>query len=185
MEETNKPNQGWELFRFAVIAFFVILFTRLFIAQPFIVSGPSMSPTFENADYLIIDEISYYLNEPKRYDVVVFRYPKDTKKFFIKRIIGLPNEVLEIEGSKVTVINSEYPQGLTLDDSFVENKSENSMSIKLREDEYFVMGDNRSASSDSRYWGPVTRNLVVGKAFARLWPIKNMEIYPGKFIPNN
>ena len=93
-EEKNKRQLTWELVRFSIIAIVVVIFVRAFIVQPFIISGSSMVPTFQNKEYLIIDEISYKLSSPQRGDVVVFRYPKDTTKFFIKRIIGLPNETV-------------------------------------------------------------------------------------------
>src|SRR3990167_2019370 len=99
---TSKPQSGWqsflELIRFAVIAVAIVIPIRLYIAQPFIVSGSSMVPTFENSEYLIVDEISYRLGDPERFDVVVFKYPRDTSKFFIKRIIGLPNETVDLKG---------------------------------------------------------------------------------------
>ncbi|MEX2052325.1 MAG: signal peptidase I, partial [Candidatus Paceibacterota bacterium] len=151
------------------------------VAQPFVVSGSSMVPTFENGDYLIIDELSYRLGDPERYDVVVFRYPGDTKKFFIKRIIGLPNETIKINGNEVTVLNEEYPNGLKLDQSYVKNMGNNSLTLQLKDSEYFVMGDNRPASSDSRYWGPVHRKFLIGKPFLRLLPIGEVGISPGSY----
>ena len=105
-EKTTKES-FWELVRFAILAILIVLPIRLFIAQPFIVSGASMYPTFHDSEYLIIDEISYILGEPKRNDVVVFKYPKDTTKFFIKRIIGLPGETVDINGEEVTITNEE------------------------------------------------------------------------------
>lgn len=179
--EKPKEQSGWELVRFAIIALLIMVPIRMFIIQPFVVSGSSMIPTFENGNYLIVDEISYKLEDPKRYDVVVFKYPNDQKKFFIKRIIGLPGETVDISGSAVTIINKEKPAGFVLDQSYVKNQSENNIHRELKDNEYFVMGDNRSASSDSRYWGPVPRNLLIGKALLRLWPIKNIDIWPGQY----
>ena len=151
MENKKSPQSFWELLRFVVLALAIVIPVRLFIAQPFIVSGSSMHPTFENGEYLIVDELSYRLGEPARDDVVIFRYPKDTKKFFIKRIVGLPNETVEINGSTVTIFNNQYPEGMKLEEPYVKNTSNNSSSYKLAGDEFFVMGDNRNASSDSRY----------------------------------
>ncbi|MBU0612117.1 signal peptidase I [Patescibacteria group bacterium] len=169
----------WELFKFAILALVIVIPIRVFIAQPFIVSGSSMVPTFENGEYLIVDEISYRLKDPARNDVIIFRYPNDTKKFFIKRIIGLPNETVDIKGGNVTIINEKNPDGFTLDQSYIKNNANNNMHCELKGDEYFVMGDNRSASSDSRYWGPVPKKLLVGKAFLRLLPIDKISILPG------
>jgi signal peptidase I len=182
MEQTKTTAQSfWELVRFAFIALIIVIPIRLFIAEPFIVSGSSMVPTFENGNYLIIDKISYELGSPKRGDVVVFRFPNDTKKFFIKRVIGLPNETVEIKGSDVIIINEKHKEGFKLDQPFVKNFSKNDMRFELKSDEYFVMGDNRSASSDSRYWGAVNENLFQGKALVRLLPINKIDILPGNY----
>lgn len=184
-ESPESPKSSWESFielaRFAIIAVLIVLPIRIFIAQPFIVSGSSMFPTFLDKDYLIVDEISYTLGEPKRNDVVIFRYPNDTKKFFVKRIIGLPNETVEIKGSVVTIKNTEYPDGFILDEPYVKNTSENTTHFELANDEYFVMGDNRNASYDSRAWGAVPKKLLVGRALVRLWPINKIDLFPGYY----
>lgn len=175
-----KNNKFWELVRFTLIAVIIILPIRIFIAQPFIVSGSSMYPTFTNGQYLIVDEISYRIKEPQRNDVIVFRYPNDTKKFFIKRIIGLPNETVKINGNEVTIENKEHPDGFKLDQSYVKNFSYNNVTnFQLKNNEYFVLGDNRSSSSDSRYWGAVNKDLVIGKVFLRLFPLNKVAIAPG------
>lgn len=177
----TKGQSFWELARFAVIALIVVILIRVFVAEPFIVSGNSMIPTFDNANYLIVDKISYRLNDPKRDDVVIFKYPNDQTKFFIKRIIGLPNEIVDIEGSIVTITNEEHPEGFTLTQSYVKNITNNTTHFELKDDEYFVMGDNRSGSSDSRYWGAVKKELITGKAFLRLLPINKISVLPGKY----
>jgi len=180
IKEPHKESI-WELLRFAIIAVAIIVPIRMFIAQPFVVSGSSMFPTFEDKQYLIIDEISYKLNKPKRDDVVVFKYPNDTTKFFIKRIIGLPNETIDIKGNEITIINEEHPEGFKLEQPFVKNISDNNLHRKLTENEYFVMGDNRSGSFDSRSWGPVPKKLLVGRAFLRLLQINKINLFPGKY----
>ena len=177
----TKGQSFWELVRFAAIALIIVIPIRIFVAEPFIVSGSSMVPTFENGDYLIVDKISYELGSPKRDDVVVFRYPGDTTKFFIKRIIGLPNETVDIKGNEVTITNGTHAQGFKLDQPFVKNPANNDTHFVLKSDEYFVMGDNRNASSDSRYWGAVKRNLFAGRAFLRLLPITKIDILPGNY----
>ncbi|MBP9715225.1 MAG: signal peptidase I [Candidatus Pacebacteria bacterium] len=184
-EEIVQPKESgqsfWELFKFAIIALAIVVPVRIFIAQPFVVSGSSMVPTFENGEYLIVDEISYILGEPSRGDVVIFRYPNDTKKFFIKRIIGLPGETVDVNGNEVTIYNKENEGGIKLSQPYLKTSSGIKTHTELKDDEYFVMGDNRGASSDSRIWGPVSKNLLVGKAFVRLFPVNNINLMPGDY----
>lgn len=180
-QEKTTAQSFWELVRFVIIAIIIVAPIRILIAEPFVVSGSSMIPTFENANYLIVDKISYKLSNPERNDVVIFRYPNDRKKFFIKRIIGLPNETLDIKANVVTITNSEHPKGFDLEEPYVKNIANNTTHFELKNDEYFVMGDNRSGSSDSRYWGAVKRELLIGKAFIRLLPMNKISILPGQY----
>ena len=195
----TKAQSFWELVRFAIIALVIVFPIRWFIADPFVVSGLSMFPTFNNGDYLIVDELSYEIGNPQRDDVVVFRYPLDPKndpnrnflarffdpgKYFIKRVIGLPNETIDIKGSVVTITNKEHPEGFTLNEPYVKNTSDDTKHFELKSDEYFVMGDNRSGSSDSRYWGPVKKEFFTGRAFLRLLPINKIGVLPGNFKQN-
>ena len=175
----KKENSFWEIVRFALIAVAIVIPIRIFIAQPFVVSGSSMFPTFENGDYLIVDEISYRLGEPERGDVVIFRYPKDPSTFYIKRVIGLPSESIEIRDSVVKIINDQNPEGFTLPEDYVKNISKDNLNVNLSDEEYFVMGDNRIASSDSRVWGPVREEFLIGRAFLRLLPVKHIGLMPG------
>lgn len=173
-----------ELIRFAIIALLIVFPIRLFVAQPFIVAGASMEPTFENGQYLIVDEITYRLGEPERGDVIIFRYPRDPSKFFIKRIIALPGETIRIEGQRVTVRNKERPEGFVLNESYVATMEKPvSLTVSLGDSEYFVLGDNRDASSDSRVWGALDRDLIIGRAFLRLLPLGKAEVFPGANIP--
>ncbi len=186
----------WELVKFALIAAVLVIPIRLWIIDPFVVSGSSMVPTFQNGDYLIVDEFSYKVSSPKRDDVVVFLYPGDPKnsltrsaflrffdpgKYFIKRIIGLPGETVDITGSTVKITNRVHPEGFTLDEPFVKNLSQNITHAVLANDEYFVMGDNRSGSSDSRYWGPVKKDFLTGRALLRLLPVNKISFHPGNY----
>ncbi len=186
-ESGSNPseNSGWELTRFVLIAVAIVVPIRLFIAQPFIVSGSSMVPTFEDKNYLVVDEISYKFNEPKRGDVIIFIYPdpnpKNDKKFFIKRIIGLPKETVDIDNGVITITSESHKDGFVLDQPYVAHQAPGTTHHQLKEDEYFVMGDNRNASSDSRSWGPLPKENIVGRAWLRLWPLNKIDVFPGKF----
>lgn len=179
--EEPKEQSWWELIRFALIALAIVIPIRVFIAEPFVVSGSSMVPTFTDKDYLIIDKLTYRLHSPQRDDVIVFKYPNDTSKYFIKRIIALPGETIDIKGQTITIVNEAHPEGLVLDQSFIQNMSSDDIHLKLKKDEYYVMGDNRTASSDSRVWGPLNKKFMTGKVWLRLLPIKHADIYPGGF----
>lgn len=179
MPEEQRDNFFTELLKFVVVAAVIVLPVRLFIAQPFIVSGESMSPTFQNGEYLIVDELTYRLDEPKRGDVVIFRYPRDPREFFIKRIIGLPGESVIIENGKV-LVETQSGETLTLQEPYVQNIGNGrDAAYELRADEYFVMGDNRPESSDSRIWGVLPRENLIGRAFVRLLPADQASLFPG------
>lgn len=185
-DDSNKKEAGetrkifFEFFKFCLIAAIVVVPIRLWVAQPFLVNGSSMSPSFENGEYLIVDEFSYHFHEPQRGEVIIFRYPYDPSKFFIKRIIGLPREKLEIKNGKTMIFNETFLEGITLEEGYVihnENYIMNDLSIDLGPSEYFVMGDNRPMSSDSRTWGTLNRDFIVGRAWIRLWPFQKANIY--------
>src|SRR3989344_2807854 len=152
-----------DLFTLAFLIVVVVIPIRVFVVSPFIVDGESMHPTFENLDYLIIDEIIYRFKAPSRGDVVVFRYPNNPSIFYIKRIIGLPNETVSINHGKVTV-TTVAGEKLALDERYIVNEDATySRDTRLNADEYFVMGDNRPNSSDSRIWGPLPKKNLIGR----------------------
>jgi signal peptidase I len=180
--EEKKQSFLGEILNFALIALVVVLPIRMFIAQPFIVSGASMETTFSSGQYLIVDQLSYRFEEPKRGEVIIFRYPKDPSKFFIKRIIGIPGDTIDIKGDNVTITNSEFPDGVELEEPYVLDMAPNTtLTEKLGDEEYFVMGDNRDASSDSRMWGVLQRDKIVGRAFLRLYPFPKAALFPGVY----
>lgn len=166
---------AWEIFKIAVVAMVIVAPIRYFLFQPFIVRGESMSPNFESGDYLIVDEISYRVSDPQRGDVIVFKYPKDTTQRFIKRIIGLPGETVEIKNGVVTIFQGD--KTLILDEEYLSDSLKTAGDVKnqLAEGEYFVMGDNREYSYDSRAWGVVPREDIIGKAFFRVLPISALS----------
>jgi len=175
-----KENSIVEIIRFSIIALLIVVPIRMFIAQPFIVSGASMQETFQNGEYLIVDQVSYHLHAPERGDVVIFRYPKDPSKYFIKRIIGVPGDTISIEGSVVTIVNQANPEGFTLNEPYIKSMRPGvTIKEELGEREYFVMGDNRDESSDSRVWGVLQEERIIGKAFLRLFPPQSFGVMPG------
>ncbi|MDB5254257.1 MAG: signal peptidase signal peptidase [Parcubacteria group bacterium] len=173
----EKKSDFWlELGKLAVIAIVVVVPFRLFIAQPFIVDGASMDPTFATGQYLVVDEVTYHFHTPARGSVLIFKYPNDTSKYFIKRVIGLPGETVKINNGIVTIINAAHPEGITLDEPYIVYKKADSSTLTLSNDEYFVMGDNRLGSADSRLWGPVPTKDIVGRPIVRFWPL---ALWPG------
>ncbi|MES2470738.1 MAG: signal peptidase I [Patescibacteria group bacterium] len=176
-----------EIVRFIVVAAIVVAGVRAFIAQPFIVNGASMDPTFDSGQYLIVDQLTYHFDNPERGEVVIFKYPKDPKTFFIKRVIGLPGDTVKIERGEVTIFNETNPDGIRLDEPYVAqyHMSDDSFKVTLSPTEYFVMGDNRAQSSDSRSWGPLERDYIVGRPILRLFPPNEATVFPGEFKQNN
>lgn len=170
-----------------IIALFISLPIRYFIAEPFIVNGASMDPTFASGQFLIVDRISYKLGEPKRGDVIVFEYPNNPSVYYIKRIIGLPGETVKIKDGSVTIENADFPKGFVLDEPYVDasHRSKDTSIEKLLGDEYFVMGDNRAQSSDSRAWGPLEYSYIVGRPIIRILPVNTLSITPGQYHEKN
>lgn len=169
-----------EIVEIVVISLAIILPIRYFLVQPFYVKGASMEPTFDDREYLIIDELSYRMRHPERGEVVVFRYPLDPRQFFIKRIIGLPGETVKIGGKKVFIVNAEHPDGFVLDETpylSPDVPTNGDRSITLGPDEYFVMGDNRTASLDSRTFGPLPAANIVGRVWIRGWPLDRATVF--------
>ena len=185
MEESNRDSFLKEALSFAAIALAIVLPIRLFVAQPFVVSGASMEPTFEDGEYLIVDEASYRLGDPERGDVVIFRYPKDPSKYFIKRVIGLPGETVHLRGDTVTVTTTQGEEIQVPEPYIVHRGNGENEDIPLGEEDYFVMGDNRPASSDSRSWGSLPRDNIVGRAFLRLLPFDRLGTFPGSIASFN
>lgn len=168
-----------EVIEIAAVTIGAVWAIRTFLVQPFLVSGLSMVPTFANADYLLIDELSYRFRPPERGEVVVFHYPKDERTYFIKRVIGLPGEKVLIRDGQVTIINAEHPQGFVLSEPYLPagTKTSGNEELILAADQYVVLGDNRSYSFDSRSWGVLNRQEIVGLARVRLWPLSTLQAF--------
>ena len=167
-----------EVLKIVVLALVIVVPIRYFIFQPFIVKGISMEPTFHNGDYLIIDEFTYYFREPQRGEVLVFRYPNNPSEKFIKRIIGLPGEKVILETNQITIIDK-FSKKTVLDESaYIESQTLlTKKEFQLAEDEYFVLGDNRSHSFDSRNWGSLPREYIIGKVVLRAFPPTAMAYF--------
>jgi signal peptidase I len=176
------PTKGslWkELVYYVFLAFIIVVPVRMWIAQPFVVNGASMDTTFRDGEYLIVDEISYRFHEPERGDVLIFKYPQDPSKYFIKRLIGLPGETVTVKSDAVMIANKAHPKGVTLNEPYANSRTFGNTQITLGPDEYFVMGDNRLVSSDSRVWGPLPKSDLIGRPVARLLPVKRLGLFPG------
>lgn len=158
----------WEIIKVVVLALVIVIPIRYFIFQPFLVKGQSMEPNFETGDYLIIDELSYRFRNPQRGEVIVFKYPQNPSQRYIKRIIGLPGETIEIKNNKVMINNKELDERNYLPISI---QTPGNTLITLAENEYFVLGDNRLASYDSRRWGPLPKKDIIGRVLIRAWPL--------------
>jgi signal peptidase I len=162
-----------------IVALAVIIPIRYFLFQPFVVTGDSMRPNFEDGNYLIVDEITYHFRQPQRGEVVVMRFPNDPSQFFIKRIIALPKERVVIENGHVTIYSPDNSQGMVLGEKYLPNNNltYGNTDRTLGEDDFFVLGDNRLSSSDSRIWGPLPRQYIVGRVYLRLFPVKSFHLF--------
>lgn len=177
----NLKSYLLELVEVVAIALLIVIPIRMYLITPFFVRGQSMEPNFEDGDYLIIDKLSFRITEPKRGDIVVFKAPLDAKSFYIKRIVGMPGETVKVANGEVTVTNSEHADGWKLNEKYLENhyNTPGNIQIKLNVGEYFVMGDNREASYDSREWGSLRADKIVGRVWLRLAPVNKAKAFFG------
>lgn len=159
-----------EIVQIAVLALAIILPVRYFLIQPFVVKGASMEPNFYDSEYLIIDELTFQFRDPERGEIVVFRPPQHSDQYYIKRVIGLPGETVEIRNGVITVYNTDNPNGFALAETYISEVTEGRDRRTLGADEYYLMGDNRDASLDSRYFGAVPRDNLIGRVWVRGLP---------------
>ena len=172
----------WELVKMIVIALIIIVPIRYFLIQPFFVQGASMDPTFQDGQYLVIDEISYRFRSSVRGEVVVFKYPySTTNEYFIKRIVGLPNETVKISDNKITIKNQDNLDGVLLKEPYLSSSlitdSYEKTEWTLKSDEYFLMGDNRTVSYDSRRFGPIQKKYITGRVWFRAFPFSAAQVF--------
>lgn len=183
----EKDETPGSLLAWVVGIIIVVKIFQAFLIQPFIVDGASMLSTFKDKEFLLVDKISYLLHEANRGDVVIFKLYEETDpeyggRYLIKRIIGLPNERVVVKNGVTTVYNSANEEGFIVDESFVTYKdTKRSADVQLGEDEYFVMGDNRGVSYDSRFWGALPSSQLRGRALVRLLPFGVFSVYPGSY----
>jgi len=148
----------------------LIFITIRFVIQSYHVDGMSMEPTLNSNEYVLVNKAVYLLQQPERGDVIVFHNPKDPSVDFIKRVIGIPGDTIQVYGTRIAV------NGVTLKEPYISSSATpvtNTWKVPL--DKYFVLGDNRPVSDDSRYWGCVPKDFIVGKAVAIYWPVSNWE----------
>lgn len=184
LEPEEKPQTflTWIITMIVIIRVFQVFFFQLFL-----VNGLSMYPTFHNNDFLIVDKMSYRNDEPKRGDVIVFKFLREGDaadgKYFIKRLIALPGErITVIDG--VTTIYKTNGEKVILNEDFVKNKKLNdSTDYTLAQDQYFVMGDNRDGSYDSRSWGPIHKSQISGHVVFEFF--RTPSVFPGKINYND
>ena len=160
----------WEVAKIIIIAAVIVIPIRYFLFQPFFVRGQSMDPNFENGDYLIVDEITYRFKTPQRGEVIVFKSPQNSSQRFIKRIIGLPGETIEIRDGEIIIHKDGQYQVLDESNYLSDLLTEGNIQITLAQDEYFVLGDNRPFSFDSRRFGVLSEENIIGRVIFRAWP---------------
>lgn len=180
-QPVRTPSRLWifiENVLYIGAAIGLALLIQAFVVRPFIVSGNSMDPNIKNGQYLIIDEVSYRLREPARGDVIVFKAPPEPTKYYVKRIIGVPGDTVTLDGTKITITNTAHPDGLVLDESYLTHTQKDVLTVKVPADSYFVMGDNRSGSYDSRSWGMLPESNIRGRALLRLLPLSEIDYLP-------
>ena len=171
-EQGNQLSTLKEVLESIVIAVVLAIIIRMFIIEPYYIPTGSMEPTLMVNDRIIVSKVNYHFTEPKRGDIVVFKYPKDTTRSFVKRLIGLPGDVVEIKDSMLYVNGQATPEEyLPLGLEYADFGP-----VQVPENNYFMLGDNRDNSEDSRYWGFLPQDLMVGKAVFIYWPVERLSL---------
>ena len=171
-KETSELTKSWFQIAKGVDILLVIgLLFRAFVMVPYLVEGPSMQPNYHDRQYLLINQLTYKLRSPERGETIIFHFPKDTSQDYIKRIIGLPGETIEIADCRVKINSQIMVEDYLLPNQCTETENgQSSETVTLEQNQYFVMGDNRDQSSDSRSWGVVPKKNIVGRAWYSIYP---------------
>jgi signal peptidase I len=189
---SHRSSENRSLVIYTIIAVAIAVIVRIFVAAPYLVSGPSMEETFHNHDYLIIQKFSACVpfttnciiwGAPERGDIIVFHLPQNPSQTLIKRVIGLPGETVSVNGTEVTIKNDANPDGLTLSEPYISPQDAGGPTgetVTLGADQYFVMGDNRRVSYDSRSWGALPTEDIIGRVLIRLYPFTQIGLLPGE-----
>jgi signal peptidase I len=169
---------SWVLFildlaKLVIIALVIVWPIHHFVFQPFLVQGPSMEPNFYDKEYLIVEELGYHFSQPQRGEVIVFKSPHNPQDYLIKRVIALPGERVVIKNGEVMIYNNQYPNGVKLKEDYLPAglNTGGEADQMLKVNQYFVLGDNRQVSLDSRSFGPIARENITGRAWLRGWPL--------------
>jgi len=183
--QTPEVSKGSDrsILVYTVLAVGLAIVVRFFVAAPYLVSGPSMEPTFENHDYLIVDRLTYDFAQPQRGDIIIFQLPQNTSETLIKRLVGVPGDTVSVSGNTVTITNKEHPKGLVLSEPYLDPADlggQSGVTVTLGADQYFALGDNRKVSYDSRLWGTLPRKDIIGRVFIRLYPFNAIGALPGE-----
>lgn len=173
----SRLKPVWEVVKIIVGVFIVAGFIRWFVMAPFIVDGSSMEPNFHNNEYIVVEKVSYRLHDPRRGDVIVLQYPGNISIDYIKRIVGLPGETVKIVNGEVFINGSQIHETYLLPNQLttISQSTETPYQVTLDKDQYFMLGDNRDHSSDSRDWGVLQRDLIVGRAAMVLYPSQDFH----------
>ncbi len=185
LEEDEEPSS---LLIWIVGIIILVKIIQSFLIQPFIVDGASMLPTYHNQEFLLVDKLSYRIGVPARGDVMIFKLYENNNnpyegKHLIKRVIGLPSERVVVINGVTTIYNKANPEGFTLEEPYLSYKdTQKDADVTLDDHHYFVMGDNRAQSYDSRDWGALDASNIKGQVLFRVYPFKQAGYEPGRYL---